>query len=181
MSASTQLLADAFRRIEEAVHDVLDDIDPNYIAPQLGGRANSIAWLVWHLTRIQDDHVSDVAGVDQAWIAQGWVDRFGLPFSRRATGYGQLPHQVAAVGSVPVDLLLGYYDAVHARTIDYVSGLDDDDLDRVVDTAWTPPVTLGVRLVSVLADDLQHVGQAAFLRGVLERAEGDESGTPASG
>ena len=67
------------------------------------------------------------------------------------------------------DLLLGYFEAVHQRTLSYVRGLSDGDLTRVVDTSWDPPVTLAVRLVSVLSDDLQHAGQAAFLRGILKR------------
>jgi uncharacterized damage-inducible protein DinB len=58
---------------------------------------------------------------------------------------------------------------VHARSAEFLRGLSDEDLDRVVDTNWDPPVTLGVRLVSVLSDDFQHLGQAAYLRGLLGR------------
>jgi hypothetical protein len=67
------------------------------------------------------------------------------------------------------DLLTGYHDAVHARAVEFVATLTDDDLARVVDRRWDPPVTMAVRLVSVLDDCAQHVGQAAFVRGVLER------------
>jgi hypothetical protein len=110
-----------------------------------------------------------VAGRDQVWTADGWADRFGLPFPASATGYGFDADQVAAVRVPSVDLLLGYADAVAARTAEFVGGLADDDLDRVVDDSWDPPVTLGVRLVSVLSDDLQHVGQAAYARGLRTR------------
>ena len=68
------------------------------------------------------------------------------------------------------DLLLGYFDAVHERTIDYLGTLHEDDFSRIVDTRWTPPVTLAVRLVSVIGDDLEHAGQAAFVRGLAMRA-----------
>jgi hypothetical protein len=67
------------------------------------------------------------------------------------------------------DLLLGYYNAVHDATLAYLSTVTAADLDRVVDTRWDPPVTLGVRLVSVVADDLQHAGQAEYIRGLVER------------
>ena len=67
------------------------------------------------------------------------------------------------------DLLLGYHDAVHEQTIRYVERLTDADLSRIVDESWDPPVSLDVRLVSVISDDLQHAGQAAFVRGVAER------------
>ena len=142
---------------------------PEQLGARLDPDANSIAWLVWHLTRIQDDHVADVAGRDQVWSAAGWVDRFNLRFDPRAHGYGHTSADVAAVQVESAELLTGYYDAVHDRTIEYVKGLRDPDLERIVDTRWDPPVTLGVRLVSVIADDLQHAGQAAFIRGILER------------
>lgn len=165
---SGDLLADAFERVSEAVHSAVDGLTTDELAVRLDSGANSIAWLVWHLTRVQDDHIADAAGTEQLWTAEGWYDRFGLPFPPAATGYGHRSKDVAAV-RVDADLLTGYYDAVHERTVQYVRGLRNADLDRVVDEAWTPPVTLGVRLVSVIADDLQHAGQAGFIRGAIRR------------
>jgi hypothetical protein len=130
--------------------------------------ANSIAWLVWHLTRIEDDHVADVAGEEQAWTAEGWADRFGLPFAPGEHGYGMTSADVDQV-RVSGDLLAGYYDAVAARTAAFVITLEPDDLDRVVDERWDPPVTLGVRLVSVVNEVNAHLGQAQYVRGLLER------------
>jgi uncharacterized damage-inducible protein DinB len=148
------------------VHDVTAGLTVEQLAYRPGREANSIAWLIWHLTRIQDDHVAHVAGAEQAWTADGWADRFALTFDAAATGWGQTPDQ-AAVVRASAELLTGYYDAVHERSERFVRTLTDADLDRVVDERWVPPVTLGVRLVSVLADDLQHAGQAAYLRGLL--------------
>jgi hypothetical protein len=165
---SADLLADGFDRIHGLVHSVVDGLDPDELAARLDPEANSIAWLVWHLTRIQDDHVAGVAGTVQVWIADGWVDRFGLPFEAADHGYGHDAEQVGAV-RVPGELLTGYHDAVYQRTLDHVRTVTDADLPRVVDTAWDPPVTLSVRLVSVLSDDLQHAGQAAFIKGLLSR------------
>jgi hypothetical protein len=163
------VLADAFGRVRDNVHRVLDGIDPRHLTYRPDPRANTVAWLVWHLLRIQDDHVADAAGHEQVWLAEGWVDRFDLPFDRAATGYGQSSEDVRAV-QVDAALLRGYGDAVLGRTLGFVRGLNEADLDRVVDDNWTPPVTLGVRLVSVIADDLQHAGQAAYVRGLAERA-----------
>lgn len=169
MTASGDLLIDAFGRIRETVHEVVDGLSPDELAVRLDNGANSIAWLVWHLTRIQDDHIADAAGTEEVWIAQEWSERFELPFSRRATGYGHSSKDVASLGGVSAELLTEYHDAVHERTVKYLGTLKDRDLDRVVDDTWTPAVTLGVRLISVISDDLQHVGQAAFIRGWLER------------
>ena len=162
------ILLDAYGRIRPAVHAVLDDVGATTLTTRLDPGGNSVAWLLWHLTRVQDDHVSEVAGHEQTWTADGWASRFALPFDDAETGYGFSPEQVAQV-QAGADLLTGYFDAVQARTLSYLEGLTDADLDRVVDDRWDPPVTLGVRLVSVLDDDLEHVAQAAFLRGTLER------------
>lgn len=163
------ILTDAFGRIGGVVRAVVDDLDADELAARPDPDANTIAWLVWHLTRIQDDHIAGAAGTDQVWTSSDWPERFGLPFDDSATGYGQSSTEVGAVRPFSADLLTGYYNAVEAKTLSFLKGLDDDDLDRVVDESWDPPVTLGVRLVSVIADDLQHAGQAAYVSGLLER------------
>jgi hypothetical protein len=166
---SARLLADAFDRIHGVVHRAVGGLTPEQLAVRVDDEANSIAWLVWHLTRIQDDHVADAAGTSQAWTSGGWAERFGLPFDATDTGYGHGREQVAAVQVESGDLLTGYHDAVYERTLHYVGALTDDDLPLIVDRGWDPPVTLGVRLISVIADNLQHAGQAAFVRGIIER------------
>jgi DinB superfamily len=166
---SAELLVDAFGRIRAVVHGAVDGLTPAQLAVRLDDGANSIAWLVWHLTRIQDDHIAGVAQTEQIWTAGGWIDRFGLPFGPRATGYGHRAEDVAAVTVASGDLLVDYHDAVHEQTLRYVKGLTDADLDRIVDKGWDPRVTLGVRLVSVVNDNTEHAGQAAFVRGIVER------------
>lgn len=169
MTASTRLLIDAYGRIVEEVRAVLTDIDTETLETRIEPEANTIAWLLWHLTRVQDDHVSDVAGHEQVWTSQDWYGRFGLPFPPEAHGYGHTTEEVGQVRGLSAEDLLGYHEAVHTHTVEVLSALDDGDHDRIVDTSWDPPVTVGVRLVSVIADDLEHVGQAAYLKGVLAR------------
>lgn len=166
---SAELLTDAYGRIREEVQGAVDGLTPEQLAYRVDGTANSIAWLVWHLTRVQDDHIADVAGFEQVYTAQGWAERFGFPFPPSAIGYGHSSADVDAVRVDSPDLLINYHEAVHAQTLRFLEGLKEEEFGRVVDERWDPPVTLGVRLVSVVSDDLQHVGQAAFLRGVLER------------
>lgn len=165
---SAGLLTDAFGRIRDEVHQVVEGLSPEMLAHRVGDTANSIAWLVWHLTRIQDDHVADATGIAQVWTSQGWADRFGLPFDAAHTGYAHTSDEAALVRVDSGILLTDYHDAVYEQTVQYVGSLTDDDLPRIVDRSWDPPVTLGVRLISVIADDLQHVGQAAFVRGLIE-------------
>ncbi|HJZ07283.1 MAG: DUF664 domain-containing protein [Trebonia sp.] len=168
---SAGLITDAFGRIRETVTDTLYGLTAEQLTYRADADANPIAWLIWHLTRVQDDHVAAAFGVPQVWSDGGWAARFGLPGSSD-TGYGHNTIQVAAVSEACAAsaLLADYHEAVYEQTIKLVSGITDADLDRVVDTSWRPPVTLGVRLVSVLNDDAQHAGQAAFVRGIVLRA-----------
>ena len=163
------VLVDAFSRVQDSVHGALDGIDPDDLVLRIDRAANPIGWLIWHLTRVEDDHVAKAAQIEQVWTARGFADRFKLPYDVDALGYGQSSEEVGKFNVRSVDLLLGYQDAVHEQTIRYVKGLSDDDLDRVVDKRWDPPVTLGVRLISVISDCLQHAGQAAYVRGVASR------------
>ena len=162
-----ELLVDGYDRIQQVVHQTVSGLSPDRLALRPTQDANSIAWLVWHLTRVQDDHVAEVAEREQIWTADGWASRFSLPLEEADTGYGHSTEDVAKVRVASGDLLTGYYDGVHAATLGYLRGLDEGDLDRIVDRRWTPAVTLGVRLVSVLDDDLQHAGQASYVRGLL--------------
>ena len=161
-----ELLADAFGRIVDGAREVVDGLDEDQLAHRPGPDANPIGWLVWHLARVQDDHVADVAGVEQVWTSQGFEARFRFPFDTTDTGYGHDRDQVTRVRAT-AGLLAAYLTAVHEQTVAYVKGLVPEDLDRVVDERWDPPVTLGVRLVSVVNDGAQHVGQAAYVRGLL--------------
>ncbi|MGY1727918.1 DUF664 domain-containing protein [Geodermatophilus sp. SYSU D01062] len=161
------LLTYAYAQIGETLHAAVEGLSPDQLAERVGPRANPVGWLAWHLLRVQDDHLAEVAGTEQVWTAQGFAGRFGLPVDDAATGYGMSAEEVASVRVPSAELLLEYADAVAARSAEFLGGLSDDDLDRVVDRRWDPPVTLGVRLVSVLSDDLQHVGQAAYVRGLL--------------
>ena len=164
---SAELLTDAFGRVQDIVRRTVSGLSADQLAARVEEDANSIAWLCWHLTRVQDDHVAGAFGVAQVWPR--FMAEFGLPFRAADIGYGHSSAQVAEVRVPSGDLLISYHEAVHAQTVHLVSGVTDADLTRVVDEGWDPPVTLGVRLVSVIDDCAQHVGQAAFIQGILLR------------
>ncbi|MDQ1105469.1 hypothetical protein QE364_001027 [Nocardioides zeae] len=161
-----QLLEDAYDRVLENALAAVDGLTEEQLATRPGPDANSVAWLVWHLTRVQDDHVADVAGTAQVWTTQGYAARLALPLEESDTGYGHTSEQVAAVRASAEDLA-AYLRATHAASVAYLRTVGADDLDRVVDERWDPPVTLGVRLVSVADDGAQHAGQAGYVRGLL--------------
>ena len=168
--ASSDVLVDAFERIRDAVYPAANDLSLEQLAFRPDRESNSIGWLVWHLTRIQDDHVAGLQGEEQVWTAGGWCEQFALSLDPSDTGYGHGPEDVAKV-SAEAPLLLGYFEEVHQETVAYLRTVSDAGLEQVIDDSWDPPVTIGIRLVSVIADDLQHVGQAAYVRGLVQRLE----------
>ncbi|MHA7189328.1 mycothiol transferase [Arthrobacter sp. MDT2-16] len=164
---SAEVLSEAFGRLPELVRGAVEGLDADQLSLRPGGSANSIAWLVWHLARVEDSHFADAFGHDEVWLADGFAERWGLSLEPGDTGYGHSSDQVAAVRVGSAQQLLDYFDAVHARSRGLVAALDEDDLHRVVDEGWDPPVTLLVRLVSVIDDAVQHAGQAAYARGII--------------
>lgn len=159
------LLRDAFTRLIEHVDEITEGLTEEVSSYRPTPDANSIAWLLWHSARVQDLQLADVAGVEQVWLRDGWVDRFGLDLPLGDMGYGHSPDDVAKV-KAPADLLSGYYHAVHELTLEYLGGITAEELARVVDTNWDPPVTASARLVSIIDDCAQHLGQAAYVRGI---------------
>lgn len=161
------LLLELYGRIPPLARQAVDGLDSARLTERSAPDANTIGWLVWHIARVQDHHLTELIGGDQLWVSGDWASRFGLEPDPSNTGYGHSPDDVAAVRPRDADALLAYLDAADGRTRGFIEGLMPADLDRVVDRRWDPPVTLGVRVVSVADDGLQHAGQAAYVRGLL--------------
>jgi len=164
-AAVRELLRDSFTRLIEHVDDLTDGLTDELSSWRPTPEANSIAWLIWHSARVQDAQLCEIAGVEQVWFRDGWVNRFALDLPRDSHGYGHTPEQVGKVRP-PADLLSGYYHAVHKVTLEFVASVTPEELDRIVDKRWTPPVTASARLVSIIDDCAQHLGQAAYVRGI---------------
>jgi len=164
-----ELLLELYGRIPPLARAAVDGLDVERLTARPAPEANPIGWLVWHSARVQDDHVSELLGTDQLWATGDWAGSFGLEPDPANLGYGHTSEQVAAVRPTGAAVLVEYLDAVDARTRVMLGALTPGDLDRIVDRRWDPPVTMGVRLVSIADDSLQHLGQAAYVRGLLDR------------
>ena len=163
------VLREAFGRVPEHVRGAADGLDADALATAVEPGANTIGWLLWHLTRVEDSYVAGLTGQKQVWEEGDWAAGFGMVPDPLQHGYGHTPEQVAGVRPTGPDAVVGYHAAVAERTEAYLQTLSADDLDVVIDRNWDPPVTLGVRLVSIVDDQVQHAGQAAYVRGVLDR------------
>lgn len=173
-STATAALLEGFNRTPELVQTALDGMSEADLTRRVDPDANTIAWLVWHTARMQDGQIAMAqrslgrADAAQVWTSQGFADRFGLDVGDREVGYGMTSDQVAGIVA-PAHLLVAYHQAVHEHTVAFLESLDAADYGVVVDQRWDPPVTLLARLVSIEQDAVQHLGQAAYVRGVLQR------------
>lgn len=164
-----ELLLDLYGRTPPLADEAVSGLTLEQLQWQPDPDANTIAWLIWHLARIQDDYVAEMSGEgDQLWVTDGWAGKFGLEPDPNNHGYGHTSDEVLSVRPESPEVLLDYLRAVDERVRAYLATLTADDLDRVIDTNWDPPVTLGVRTISIADDSLQHVGQAAYLRGLVD-------------
>ena len=162
------IFADALDRVRTIVHSAVKDLSPQEL---VADPKPHIAWLVWHMTRVQDHNISELAGLEQAWIADGWHARLGMPPESKdyASGHRQTPELVNAFSVSDPKILLAYFDAVMERTKAYLSTLSAHDLERVLDEPRHQPLpTVAVRLVSVIADNMRHAGQVEYLRGFIK-------------
>lgn len=160
------LLTDIFDRLHDQLVSSLGGLDTQALLATPEPGANPIGWLAWHLTRVQDDHLAALAELPQAWQARGWVDRFDLPFDGAEHGYGQTSSEVAAFAASGADLI-GYADDVHTLSREVLGDLTAADFERVIDDAYDPPVTVGARIVSVVNEVNQHLGQIDYVAGML--------------
>lgn len=164
-----ELIMDGYGRILQVLEKALDGLTPEDLNQQPEPGCNSMGWITWHLTRIQDDHIADLMGAEQLWVSGGWHSRFDRPPNTTDTGFGHHPEDLAAFKSPDAGTLLGYHRAVMERTKRYIATLSISDLDRELnEPRFQPLPTVGVRLVSIMSDNLQHAGQVAYLRGLLK-------------
>lgn len=167
MTQARDVLRDAVTRIREGVASAAGDLDAEGFAHRPGPDANSIGWLLWHLTRVEDSHVAEFLDAEQLYVTDGHAAALGLPEDPGDNGYGHTSEQVAAVRIAEPGPLVAYHEAVAARTLEHLATQSDSDLDRVVDEAWDPPVTAAVRWVSIVEDAMMHLGQAQYAAGLL--------------
>ena len=166
---SLELLSDAFERVLSEVEHVLEGLKAEDLAWQPRPDCSSIGWLSWHLAREQDSAISYLMKKDQLWIMEGWNERYGRPADPRDIGTGHSLEEAGAFRSPDIQVILDYHRAVLGRIKEYLRSLTSQDLDRVVNVRYLPPLTtVGTFLISIVADGMGHAGQMGYVRGIRQ-------------
>ncbi len=164
-----ELIIDGYGRVLEVLDKALSGLAQDDLNQQPHPDCNSMGWLTWHLTRVQDDHIANLMEEDQLWVRDGWHAKFNRAPEPKDIGFGHSSEDVATFKSPDIETMLGYHRAVMERSKRYISTLSTADLKRELNEPWFQPLpTVGVRLVSIMSDNLQHAGQVAYLRGLLK-------------
>jgi hypothetical protein len=164
-----EVVADALGRVNRILHRAIDGVAVETLNAQPTPESNSMAWLAWHLCRVQDHHISDLLEVPQLWVSDGWHEKFGMAKDQKEIGTGHTLEQVAALKVDSGALSLGYADAVYDRAKQYLATVKPGDLEAEIDEPqYNPLPTVGVRLVSIISDNTQHAGQVMYARGLVE-------------
>lgn len=164
-----ELIVDGYDRLSDLMKEALAGLSTADLDRQPHRDCNSLGWTAWHGTRVQDSQIAELMGEAQLWIRDGWHKKFKRPADPDDTGYGHTLAQVRAFKTPSARIQLDYSRATVERTKQYLASLNPSDLDRELDEPWQKPLpTVGVRIVSVLADCHQHAGEASYIRGFLK-------------
>ena len=160
-----EFITGIFIRISQVLETALDGLTEDEINQQPNPECNSIGWMVWHLTRVQDRFIAMLSNNEQVWITEKWYGKFGREADAKDIGYGHRPEDLANFKVPDTKTLLDYHHTVLEKTKRYTNELSPEELDRVIDDSRAPTVAL--RLTAFISDNLQHAGQGAYLRGWL--------------
>lgn len=157
------VLRDLATRPRDALLALRANLTDGVLNSHPAGHDNSPSWLIWHAGREIDAQLAPLAGTDEVWTQ--FREQLALGELGDTSGYGHTAEQARSIVVHDAGPLLDYFVATTDALLAYLGTLGDADLDDVIDTNWTPPVTRGARLVSIIDDAAQHIGQAAYAVG----------------
>jgi uncharacterized damage-inducible protein DinB len=168
--AAVEGVLSALERNWEMVDATLAGMDDAILARRPTDQCNSIAWLLWHMTRVVDTFVHTRLQVQpQVWIRDGWYAKFGMDPDPDNRGVGWTATQVAQWVPPAKDVQAGYYEAIKQATRAYLATLSDTDLEvRRVIPPVPEPRTVAAALGQMTWDNVAHGGQIAYLRGLFQ-------------
>ncbi len=166
---ATDFVAASLEGVGRGLHRAMDALSAEKLNRCPSPDTNSMARLCWHLARCQDNWVASIAGAPEVYAADGWHAKLDFSFAIDDWGIGHAAEQVAQARVESADGLLGYYDAVAGQSRKVLAGLTAEDLERElpVYVEGRPPSSVRGRLMGLISDNTQHMGQIVYLRGLF--------------
>ena len=165
--SSTESVVSTLQRNWDMIDAALDGLDDATISHIPMNQCNSIAWILWHMSRVVDTFVNTrFRSEPQLWIADGWYERFGMGDDPEDRGVGWTTERVSSWQAPDRSVLIGYYQAVRAASDRYLSSATDAELAEMKVISPVPePRTVANALGQMVWDAVAHGGQIAYLRG----------------
>ncbi len=163
----TESVVSTLQRNWAMVDSAMEGLDQETINRIPAEQCNSIAWILWHMSRVVDTFVNTrFQSRPQLWIAGGWHQRFGMGDDPDDRGVGWTMEQVASWSPPDLSVQLGYHQAVREAAAGYLSSATEADLAEVKVIPPAPePRTVANALGQMVWDAVAHGGQIAYLRG----------------
>ena len=150
----------------DGLKKAVDGLSPTELRWQPTLASNPISWIVWHMARVEDRWVNQVLRKDvELWIRDGWHERFGM--SEEAHGYGETENQVRAMPDVAMSDTLAYFDSVRQSTLAHLEQMTSADLAVIYSHPRRTGLTGAWILGHILVEEGQHLGQVAYIRGMI--------------
>jgi uncharacterized damage-inducible protein DinB len=149
----------------QALQRTIEGLTPDEMRWQPTPHTNHIAWLVWHLARVEDRWVSRLRQAPEVWNDEGWANRFRM--DPESNGFGQTMEEVRAMPEIALQDLMAYFDAVRVVTRHYLEQATDADLAQTYPHPRFGECTGAWIVGHILVEESQHVGQVALIRGMV--------------
>ncbi|MFC1994682.1 DinB family protein [Chloroflexota bacterium] len=143
----------------------LDGLTQEEAAWSPRAECNSIAFISWHIARVEDFFVNRaLQRKDELYESEGWQEKLGTP--PKEVGYQYTVGQLCAWPVPQLEVLRAYADSVREKTLAFLKHLAPARLSEVPRPDRSPD-SIGVTLGRISTEIALHVGQIAYLRGML--------------
>ena len=163
---ANELLTNLLKGNRSMVRKALDGLSDKEVATRPNSECNSMAWLLWHLSRAEDGLVSSLDGSAELWN-DGWAEKCGISAETKGMGFGHKAEDLESFGVGSVDALKEYFGQTEKKVADYLASLSSEDLDKQVPSMMGDgTVPLGNIVQVIVNEAMVHGGQIAYLRGL---------------
>ncbi len=166
---ATELITLSLKENEEYVNDAIKKLSQDELAWRTKPHSNSIAFLMWHLARVEDLWINRILkGGKEIYEAEGWYKKYKTEIQDNGAFFDEAKLKAWPVPTLK--LLKEYAAAVRQTTLAYLKTLNEKDLDEPRDFTWMKG-TNGTALSHLISEIGEHSGQIGYIKGIMKGIE----------